>query len=133
MAHELHHSTRILDGPGYGTTLLEAMITEGGAEAFVRATFPDAPPISWVQPLDADVEADAWHRAQRELHEPDDVARHEAWFFGGHDLPRWTGYKIGYAIARDYLDRHPDRSAADLALMPAAEIMSGSRFASNGR
>ena len=51
LAHELHHSTRVLDGPGYGTTLLDTMVSEGGAEAFVREMYPYAPPIPWVRSL----------------------------------------------------------------------------------
>jgi hypothetical protein len=32
LAHELHHSSRIRTGPGYGRTLGEAMVSEGLAE-----------------------------------------------------------------------------------------------------
>lgn len=128
MAHELHHSSRILDGPGYGVTLLEAMITEGGAEAFVRATFPDAPPVPWVRPLAPEQEAAVWERARDELDVPETPGRHEQWFFGSRDIPRWAGYRIGYAIARAYLDRHPDRSAADLAEVSANEVLSESGY-----
>jgi hypothetical protein len=128
LAHELHHSTRIIDGPGYGTTLLEAMITEGSAEAFVRETFPGAPPIPWVKQLGKDEEVTVWHRAQRELDLTDVGPRHEFWFYGGAGLPRWAGYKIGYAIARAYLRRHPDRTAAGLASIGAREVLDGSGY-----
>jgi hypothetical protein len=128
LAHELHHSKRILDGPGYGSTLLESMVTEGIAEAYVRQAFPDAPPIPWVRSLTPQEEAEAWQRAQPVLDSPDDPILHEAWFLGGGELPRWAGYKIGYAIARAYLERHPDETAASLATMPAAEILSGSAY-----
>ncbi len=128
LAHELHHTKRVLDGPGYGTTLLEAMVTEGSAEAFVRETFPDAPAIPWVRPLRPSEEADVWKRAQREGDDPDDGAQHDSWFYGGRGLPRWAGYRLGYAIARAYLDGHPDATAADLATTSAEQILSGSNY-----
>lgn len=128
LAHELHHSKRILDGPGYGTTLLGALVTEGSAEAFVREMYPDAPAIPWVRALDPAQEADVWRRARKELDSPDVGPRHEAWFYGRSGLPRWAGYKIGYAIARAYLRRHDERSAADLASLPAREVLAGSGY-----
>jgi uncharacterized protein YjaZ len=130
LAHELHHSKRILDGPGYGITLLEAMITEGSAEAFVRETYPHAPRRPWVQPLAPEQEADVWERARPLLHKSEGLAGHERWFFGGRDLPRWAGYRIGYAIARAYLERHPERTAAELATMRAEDVLAGSGYRS---
>ena len=127
LAHELHHAKRVLDGPGYGTTLLEAMVTEGTAEAFVRETFPDAPSIPWVRALGPS-ERTVWERVQREGDDPDDGAQHDSWFYGGRGLPRWAGYRIGYAIARAYLEHHPDSSAAGLAVTSAERIVSGSRY-----
>lgn len=129
LAHELHHSKRILDGPEYGKTLLEAMITEGSAEAFVREVFPDAPGIPWVAPFDQDEEREVWQRAQAELQARDDLTRHHAWFYGAGNLPRWAGYRIGYAIVTAYLERHPEVGAADLAMIPAEEVYRGSAYA----
>lgn len=128
LAHELHHAKRVLDGPGYGTTLLEAMVTEGTAEAFVRETFPDAPPIPWVRSLSPSESRSVWERVQREGGDPDDGAQHDSWFYGSRGLPRWAGYRIGYAIARAYLEHHPDASAAGLALVSAERIVSESKF-----
>jgi len=45
---------------------------------------------------------------------------HSAWFFGvGTDLPRWTGYTLGYRMVGDYLAAHPGSSAVSLAAAPA--------------
>jgi hypothetical protein len=128
LAHELHHSTRVLDGPGYGTTLLESMVSEGAAETFVRDTYPDAPPIPWVRPLARSTQRRVWRQARAWLDEPDDTDVYERWFLGKGDLPRWTGYRLGYAIVRAYLRRHPNVDAADLARVETVEIFRGSAF-----
>jgi uncharacterized protein YjaZ len=132
LAHELHHSRRVLDGPGYGTTLLDTMVSEGGAEAFVRATYPDAPPIPWVRALGAPTEQRIWREAKRHLDEPDDTDVYDRWFLGKSDLPRWTGYRMGYSIANAYLDRHPDVTAADLATLASDEVLEQSGYDPNG-
>lgn len=128
LAHELHHSKRILLGPGYGTTLLDAIVTEGSAEAFVREIYPRAPPIPWVQPLGAGEQRDVWHRARAVLSAPDDLDLHNQWFVGGGALPKWPGYRLGYAIARAYLSRHAGTTAAKIATLPAAQILGQSGF-----
>ena len=128
LAHELHHSTRVLDGPGYGTTLLDTIVAEGGAEAFVRATYPDAPPIPWVRALAPSIEHRIWREATALLDEPDDTDTYERWFLGKADLPRWTGYRIGYAIARSYLARHPDDTAAELAALASHDVLEQSGY-----
>ena len=128
LAHELHHSKRILQGPGYGTTLLDTLIAEGGAEAFVRETYPNAPPIPWVQPPTKEDEQRVWREAARQLDRPDDAEMYERWFLGKGDLPRWTGYRLGYAIVTAYLERHPDADAADVASLPSAEVFEQSGY-----
>jgi hypothetical protein len=132
LAHELHHSRRVLDGPGYGTTLLDTMVSEGGAEAFVRATYPDAPPIPWVRALEASTERRIWREAKRHFDEPDDTDVYDRWFLGKADLPRWTGYRMGYAIANAYLESHPDVTAADLATLASDEVLEQSGYDPHG-
>jgi predicted Zn-dependent protease DUF2268 len=128
LAHELHHSKRILQGPGYGTTLLDTLIAEGGAEAFVRETYPNAPPIPWVRPPSKKAEERVWREADGQLDRPDDADVYERWFLGKSDLPRWTGYRLGYAIVTAYLERHPDTDAADVAILPSAEVLEQSGY-----
>lgn len=111
VAHEMHHVGR-WRGPGYGGTLLEAMVSEGLADHFaIELLGVPVPPWSDAFPEDR---TDFYlARAAPEL----DSAAYDfnAWFFGlGTDLPRWTGYTLGFRLVRDYLDRHPDASAAGL-------------------
>jgi hypothetical protein len=111
LAHELHHSSRVRMGPGYGITLGEALVTEGLADHFVAEAFPGTPPQPWDHALSAGQESELWRKAQSVLEVPRGYS-HRAWFFGGGDPPRWAGYTLGYRIAEAYLgDEHAASSA----------------------
>lgn len=95
LAHELHHARR-WQGPGYGATLLEALVSEGLAQHYEAGVRGEAPRYARAEyPLD-----DLWAQAQPEL----DAAGydHAAWFFGSDDrrLPRWAGYALGYQLVQ---------------------------------
>lgn len=109
LAHELHHSSRVRTGPGYGTTLAEALVSEGLADHFAAEAFPNTPPQPWDNALSGDQETALWRKAQSVLEAPSGYD-HQAWFFGGGDLPRLAGYTLGYRIADAYLG--DDRSAS---------------------
>jgi uncharacterized protein YjaZ len=102
-------------GPGPGTSLGERLVTEGLAEVFeVEATGR--------QPLYAQGEVRPEHRALALARMDDDPTDEGLWFFGREDLPRWFGYRLGFAIAsKEILAR--DSNAADLALEPAATFL----------
>jgi uncharacterized protein YjaZ len=121
LAHELHHAVRIVDGPGYGDSLTEAIVTEGLAEVFTLEVFPDPkagdPPRGTV--------CRWWARARALRGRPYD---HGEWFHGSGEIPIATGYSVGYAIVRDHLRRHPSETAADLVTTPARRIVRGSRL-----
>lgn len=130
LAHELHHSKRVIDGPGYGETLLESMVSEGGAIAFAAEVYPDAPTVPWLVPMTDTQEEATWRKARSQLSRSDDIDRHHAWFFGGGELPRFAGYKLGYSIVRSYLEAQPGTTPVDLASLEAAKVLEGSRFGS---
>jgi hypothetical protein len=123
LAHELHHAARILDGAGYGTTVAQAVVSEGAAEAFVRQAYPSAPPIPWVQPLSKSDETGVWTRLQADGTITDTPDLYDEWFYGRNGLPRWAGYRIGYAICERYLATHAATTAADLVKVPAADVV----------
>jgi len=125
LAHELAHSKRILDGPGYGTTTGDVVVSEGSAEAFVREAYPKAPDVPWVQPLGPSDLAKVWGRLRAQRSSPNDPMSYEQWFVGEGGLPRWAGYRIGYAIAESYLAEHHGTTAAQLAVIPAADVLKG--------
>lgn len=117
VAHELHHAKRFR-GPGYGSTLLEACVSEGLADRFaIELLGTDVPP--WSTTLTgADLEA--WlTRASAEFNRSN--YGHSAWFFGtSQDIPRWTGYAIGYHLVTEYQRQHPGSTAQSLVNTPAA-------------
>jgi hypothetical protein len=109
-AHELHHIVRTR-GPGYGATLLEALVSEGLADQFALELY-GGPPPPWVEALDG-AELEQW-LAEAEEEFDSTGYDHDAWFFGNATIPRWTGYTIGHRLVVDYQDAHPGESAADL-------------------
>lgn len=123
LAHELDHTKRVLDGPGLGGTLGEGIVSEGLADTFSRAAFPQTPPIPWTEALQPDeldrlaavARADADTILTRELH--------HRWFFGAGDLPRWAGYTIGTTWIRDFLTAHPEIDVTGATLLSANQII----------
>lgn len=114
-AHELHHAAR-WRGPGYGSTLLENMVSEGLADHFaVQLLGAELP---WTDAFPEDQTAFYLNRARSEL--DSSTFNFNAWFFGGFGLPQWTGYTLGYRLVRDYLMRNPGSSAASLVNAPAS-------------
>jgi uncharacterized protein YjaZ len=114
-AHELHHVCR-WDGPGYGETLGEALVSEGLAGHFVQDLL-GTPLEPWedLSPALTDLHTDA---ALRDW--CDAGYDHHGWFHGTSALPRWTGYTLGFAFVAQYLDAHPSRTASALVHTPAA-------------
>lgn len=110
LAHELHHVARIR-AVGYGNDLLGAMVSEGLADQFAVDVAAIAPPL-WASALDAG-QLLTWSERARE-HWHDTAYDHDAWFFGGSGIPRWTGYSIGFAMTADFLAAHPGTTAAGL-------------------
>ena len=103
-------------GPGYGQSLLEALISEGLADHFAVALLR-IPPPPWTHALTAEQLDNALAKARPEFdRRPYD---HSRWFFGAGDIPRWTGYALGYHLVTKYLATHPDQTAASLVDVPA--------------
>lgn len=121
----MHHSARIRRGPGYGTTLLEALVTEGLADHFAEELYPQPAGFPWNHALTRSQLVEQWTKARSQLH--DDRYDHERWFFGGAKTPRWTGYTLGYEITKRYLQRS-GRTAAESVATQARRVLRVSRF-----
>lgn len=104
LAHELHHAAR-MRSVGYGSTLFEAIVSEGLADHFsIEVAGGDPPP--WSKAL-TESELETWTtRAAETWHNRS--YNHSHWFFGTNgETPRWTGYAIGYQVIDDYLSDNP--------------------------
>ena len=127
LAHELHHSKRILLGPGYGFLLGQSVVTEGMAIAFERDVYADDDP-PFARALTPAQELTLWRRMQPHLNDVDDNPTHSYWFFGANGGTMWAGYTIGYHIAKSYLERHPHATASSLALLRTPQILAQSGY-----
>lgn len=106
LAHELHHAAR-WRAPGFGTTLLGALVSEGLAQ-HQELTERTGKPI--YAHYDGDLKA-FWKRAQPHLHGPYD---YQAWFLGSEAaaLPRWGGYALGFELVRRFLAKEGGTAAS---------------------
>lgn len=119
VVHELHHVLR-WRGPGYGTTLGEALVSEGLAGHFCRQLYSSAPEL-WEAALSREELAACAEKAQQSWHDPH--YHHGAWLFGHGHLPRWVGYSLGYSLVGRYLAQHDGASTASLVHEPAASFL----------
>ncbi|MEL6618295.1 MAG: DUF2268 domain-containing putative Zn-dependent protease [Pseudomonadota bacterium] len=121
LAHEINHVVR-WRGPGYGTTLGDALISEGLAGVFVRDLY-DSAPEPWERALDS-VSAlstavfGGW----------DEAYDHGEWFFGAGRYPVWAGYSLGYRIVAFHADRVSE-GIVDLTQRPASHFKTSARLA----
>lgn len=121
LAHEINHVLR-WRGPGYGTTLGEALISEGLAGVFVRDLY-GSPPEPWERALDNPTEF-----VERVEAGWDQAYNHAEWFFGAGDYPAWAGYTLGYRIVAYHADR-ADEDIVALTQRPASDFQPSARLA----
>ncbi|WEF24290.1 DUF2268 domain-containing putative Zn-dependent protease [Paracoccus sp. S3-43] len=108
LVRQMAHLVR-WDGPGYGRSLGEVLVSEGLAGHFVLQVLggqPDA--VDAVRPA-----AGAMRQAMNEWARRD--YDHGRWFGGKGDLRKGTGTSLGHRIIADHLARHPGDSPAGLA------------------
>lgn len=111
LVHEFHHLIR-WDGPGYGKSLGEALVSEGLAGHFVLHVLGGAP-----DPWDAVAPSDGlMRRASNEWSRRD--YDHAEWFFGKGAVRRWSGYGLGHRLIAEYLAQHPQDNPVTLATAP---------------
>lgn len=108
LVHEMHHLIR-WDGPGYGKSLGDALVSEGLAGHFVLQVLGGKP-----DPWDATTPSSGvarramneWSRLQYD---------HAEWFFGKGKIRKWSGYGLGHRLVAEHLSHNPDADAVTLA------------------
>jgi uncharacterized protein YjaZ len=119
LAHELFHCTRWI-GPGYGSTLGEALVSEGLAlhfETLFRGRVPFYATAVGKPQLSALLEK------ARPAFTNNDYG-HMAWFYGSpeRDLPRYAGYSLAFQIVGEALAAL-DIHVKDAWSRPAADFL----------
>ena len=128
LAHELNHAVRFQDGPGLVGRMLDYFVSEGLADSFAAAMFPDVP----VSPTDTGLTSEQlrryWRQAQDILYQEPPRRLHDQWLFGGHHFPSNTGYAIGTALISSLRAHHPRLSWAVLTRMASQTVLDISHF-----
>jgi uncharacterized protein YjaZ len=119
LAHEIHHAIRS-KYVGYGNTLLEALITEGLADHFDLEINQTKPQI-WDIALNKKQIENFKKLATKEFFNK--KYYHNNWFFGSKNIPKWTGYTLGFNLVADYLKKHPNQKPSTLFDTKAEEFI----------
>lgn len=110
VVHEYYHVLRHPD-PGYGGNLFEAMVSEGLAEHFVREVAGRRSP--WLAALPGR-DLGRWRALAAAIWCSPEYD-HAAWFGRGTpEIPRGTGFELGYQLVAEHLGRHADRKPSML-------------------
>lgn len=91
-AHELHHLVR-MQRHGYGTSLGEALVTEGLACLYSEER------AGWQAPwTKGSISQQTYDQARRDWSKKS--YDHRQWFFTG-PLGKWVGYRLGYRLVKE--------------------------------
>jgi hypothetical protein len=120
LAHELHHAMRSR-GRGYGSTLGEALVSEGLSQCYEEEV--GCPTPNYALAVRGPALLTLAGRARNELwSEPYD---HQKWFFGSRtdtSYPWWGGYSLGYVLVRGWLEQ-TRRSASSAVAVPTRDVL----------
>lgn len=134
LARQVSHSVRITTGPGFGTTLLDQLVSEGIATAFDQSAFP-GPPDPWAGELSSRQECQQWRQLKpltrraglySQVMTGGAVSRA---VFGESTMPLLTGLAVGYHIVADYLAAHRGVTWSELATTPGRTVYAESGYA----
>ena len=113
---------RILDGPGYGTTLGEVLVTDGLADTFSAYAYPKTPPIPWDEALQPNQLRTLGAIARDDAAMTNTTEVFSRWFLGAGNLPRGAGFTIGASWVRHFLTSHPQTDVTAATELTANKI-----------
>lgn len=118
--HEMNHVAR-WKYTGFGSTLLEVMVTEGLASVFAKEQWKSGKdPWSNYSKKEISNLLDIFKQRKKSN---DAAYNHEEWFYGTGKLPRWIGYKIGSYIVKNFRKKHSSLDWEKIVKMNAEEII----------
>jgi uncharacterized protein YjaZ len=92
---------------GFNVNLPNTIISEGLASVFAQELWPMAR-ASWTEYTKSEIDKLLEIYKQRDL-DNDDMYRHDDWFYGAGDLPRWIGYKLGHYWVDNFRKVNPKK------------------------
>ncbi|WP_113927952.1 DUF2268 domain-containing putative Zn-dependent protease [Bacillus sp. P14.5] len=128
IAHEYHHTLQTEKRAEAASTLMEAFVMEGKADAFASVVYPDysAP---WTEPLSEKASEKVFDKLRKEGNDFDYKLYME--FLSGNSssgITHWTNYRLGYQITQSYLQNNPEVSVEEWTGIVPKEIILGSEF-----
>ena len=122
--HELNHIARwdaLGKSVGFHTNLSQSIISEGLASVFQTEKWNKAK-SPWTIYTQEEI-IQLLHIYQNRNKTLDTNYNHEEWFYGEGNMPRWTGYKIGFYIISALRKKYPNMEWKDLVRMDSQKII----------
>ena len=119
ITHELHHASRSIIYPWKNPSILESFIAEGLADNF-DIEVNNSEPYPWSTALSNEEIESLIKKAKREFW-GDPGGDYWSWNFG-KDIPKWSGYSIGFKLVRDYMNKY-DKTAEELVYTSAVKFI----------
>ncbi len=110
ITHELHHAARSIMYPWENPSILESFIAEGLADNF-DIEINEGKPYPWSVALSEEEILSLIKKAKKEDWEKPG-GNYWSWNFG-KDVPKWSGYSIGFKLVCDYMNKN-GKTAAEL-------------------
>lgn len=119
--HEMCHIKR-WQTTGFGSTFTEELVSEGLACAFEMEKFEhDIKPLFVASKVEIEKLLNLVRSNSERIQ--NNYSYYDWFTTGNKDIPRWTGYKVGYYLVSEVLKNHPDLSVSDLMDVPAKKII----------
>ena len=124
LIHELHHTARRKAKVQiFGGSFLECIFSEGLADYFVFELTGNLP--IWSNSLSEKDKKKLMKRLQQKFKQKITYKDYDDWFIIGskkQNIPRWTGYAIGFELVKNYFKNNPQKSSASIVSVPVNKI-----------